>query len=150
MSTERIEATTLNKAITIEEDPCINNAYTINREYPYTITKKSTGHFVTASVDKDSGYVKVSINGNRESLHRLIALQWIPIPEHISMIPIDTLEVDNKNKVKSDYHIENLEWVTRSENAKNKTKYKDYTQSLISIMITMSFTIKRMTQNTEE
>ena len=108
------------------QDLCINSDYAICTEYPYTITRKSTGHVVKATIDSNSGYVKVSINGKPESLHRLVALQWIPIPEHISMIPLDELEVDHKNKVRSDFHIDNLEWVTRSENAKNKTKYKDY------------------------
>ena len=97
-----MSTTTANNTATINvtnavEDLCINSDYTISTVYPYTITRKSTGHIVTASADKDSGYVKVSINGNRTSLHRLIALQWIPIPEHISMIPIGALEVDHKN-----------------------------------------------------
>ena len=76
--------------------------------------------------------MKVAINGKPESLHRLIALQWIPIPEHRAMISTDELEVDHKNKVRTDYRIENLEWVTRSENAKNKTKYKDYTPDYVN------------------
>ena len=114
------------------QDLCINNDYTICTEYPYTITRKSTGHIVTTTIDRNSGYIKVAINGKPESLHRLIAIQWIPVPEHISMIPIDDLEVDHKNKIRSDYHIENLEWVTRSENSKNKTKYKDYTPDYVN------------------
>ena len=132
----------------IVEDLCINSDYTISTVYPYTITRKSTGHIVTASVDKNSGYVKVSINGNRESLHRLVALQWIPIPEHISMIPIGALEVDHKNKVRSDYHIENLEWVTRSENAKNKTKYKDYTPDYVNHLSSNAIAVTRYGSHT--
>ena len=108
------------------EDLCIDNAYSISTVYPYTITRKSTGHVVTVTTDRNSGYVKVNINGMSKTLHRLIALQWVPMPEHLSTIPIEELEVDHKNKVRSDYHIDNLEWVTRSENSKNKTKYKDY------------------------
>ena len=113
-------------------DLCINSDYTISTMYPYTITRKSTGHIVTTAIDRSSGYVKVAINGKPESLHRLVALQWIPVPEHISMIPLDELEVDHKNKVRSDFHIENLEWVTKSENAKNKTKYKEYTPDYVN------------------
>ena len=132
-----MSTTTANNAATINvtnavEDLCINSDYTISTVYPYTITRKSTKHVVTRTIDRNSGYVKVAINGKPESLHRLIALQWIPIPEHIAMIPTDELEVDHKDKVRSNFHIENLEWVTRSENSKNKTKYKDYTPDYVN------------------
>ena len=135
-----MSATMSNNAV---EDLCINSDYTISTVYPYTITRKSTKHVVTRTIDRNSGYVKVAIIGKPESLHRLIALQWIPIPEHIAMISIDELEVDHKNKVRSDYHIENLEWVTRSENAKNKTKYKDYTPDYVNNLSSNAIPVTR-------
>ena len=109
----------------VTEDLCIDNDYTINKEYPYTITKKSTGRVVTVSTNNE-GYLTVSINGKTKLLHRLIALQWIPLSDDLLMFNVDDLEVDHKDKIRSNYHIENLEWVTRSKNLKNKLSYKNY------------------------
>ena len=59
------------------------------------------------------------------------------------MIPIGALEVDHKDKIRSNYHIENLEWVTRSENSKNKTKYKDYTPDYVNNLSSNAIAVTR-------
>ena len=48
------------------------------------------------------------------TVHRLVALSFIPNPENYT-------EVDHKNRCKTDNKVQNLRWVTRSTNLKNRT-----------------------------
>lgn len=62
------------------------------------------------------GYILVSLNKNSETqwrkVHRLVAEAFIPNPESKRC-------VNHKNGIKSDNRVENLEWVTASENMKH-------------------------------
>jgi hypothetical protein len=91
--------------------------YEIHTLYPYEIRKKSDHRIVSRFFDKSAGYVRTNLysaDGNRKEwlLHRVIAIQWIPNPEDKSFV--DHIDGDHEN-----YHLENLRWVTGSENSRN-------------------------------
>jgi hypothetical protein len=58
------------------------------------------------------GYMKVSVGSRTVSVHRLVAVAFIPNPEHLR-------EVNHIDGNKANNNVENLEWVTRSQNMKH-------------------------------
>lgn len=59
-------------------------------------------------------HVHIMKNGkpSNQKVHRLIAITFLGIPK-------TKMDVNHKNGIKYDNRVENLEWVTRSENAKH-------------------------------
>ena len=66
------------------------------------------------------GYIRVNLSKNRKgktySIHRLVAIAFIENPENKPMI-------DHINTIRNDNRLENLRWVTRSENMQNTIVY---------------------------
>ena len=70
------------------------------------------------------GYERVTINNKQIAVHRLVALQHIPNPENKP-------EVNHINGVKNDNRVENLEWVTKSENRKHAFKFLSHKKTKV-------------------
>lgn len=69
--------------------------------------------FLKPSLNRDNGYLRVCLSNEikekRCSIHRLIAIHFIPNPENKP-------EINHINGIKTDNRIENLEWATSREN----------------------------------
>ena len=90
--------------------------YEILNVYPYTIRRKDNKYEVKENLT--DGYPRVHLENHQlYSKHRLICEQFLPNPENLPCI-------DHINRDRSDYHIENLRWVTESENSKNRTSHR--------------------------
>ena len=97
----------------------VDNDYEIFTEYPYQIRKISSKRIISEYHEKD-GYLRCTMNYKKYRKHRVIASQWI---ENDS--PETKTFIDHINHIRDDNHIENLRWVTQSENERNKASYKN-------------------------
>ena len=95
----------------------VDNDYEIFTEYPYQIRKINNKRIIR-EWHKNNGYLQCRMNGKNYHKHRVIALQWI---ENDS--PETKKFIDHINHIRDDNHINNLRWVTQSENSENKTSY---------------------------
>jgi hypothetical protein len=95
----------------------MNGEYEINREYPYHIRKKSKRHRYIRESKTETGYVVLSIDRKFVRKHNVIASQWLP--------NVDNKEtIDHINRDPSDNHLDNLHWVSFSDNTRNKRAHK--------------------------
>lgn len=94
-------------------DCVVDNDYEIYTEFPHQIRRKSTKRIIAENISHH-GYVRVKLNLKDKFKHVIVAKQFIPNPHNYT-------EVDHLNHIRTDYRIENLMWVSRSANAKNKS-----------------------------
>lgn len=87
-------------------------------EGKYYITQQgdvvnAKGKTLLFTINKQTGYKTVSLwknnKGSSKTIHRLVALTYLPNPNNLP-------EVNHIDGNKLNNHVDNLEWVTRSEN----------------------------------
>ena len=88
------------------------NDYEIEVEPPHRIRKRSNKRIVSQFVNKD--YVCVRLNGRKYLYHRILARHFIPNPNNLPC-------VDHIDRNKTNNSIENLRWVSISDNNRNRT-----------------------------
>ncbi|KAA6366298.1 MAG: hypothetical protein EZS28_038176 [Streblomastix strix] len=96
-----------------------NSEFEISTSEPWIIRRKEDG-FIPKFSKNNSGYLFGGIGGQMYLLHRLVGEQFVKNDDLINKT-----QIDHKNGVKDDNSIENLRWVSHSENQKNKTKHND-------------------------
>ena len=87
------------------------------------VWSKNSNRFLKAPVNS-SGYLNINLYKDKVnetcSIHRLVAEHYIPNPDKLP-------QVDHRYRDKTDNRVENLSWVTRSENGQNKGIQKNNT-----------------------
>lgn len=91
------------------------------------IKNTKTGQILNPGIG-GNGYRQVSLKMKdtntfrKQYVHRLVALYWLPNPDN-------KREVNHKNLDRTDNRVENLEWVTSSENQKHKYEKQNFKTS---------------------
>lgn len=90
----------------------ISNEYEINKNFPYYVRRVGSQKNELLTM-MDAGYLGINIHCHLYGFHRVVATQWIPNPNHYSI-------VDHINGNVQDWHVENLRWASRKENCRNR------------------------------
>ena len=90
--------------------------YEVETEPPHRIRRKRDERILKLTLHKASGYVNVRLNDHTYRYHRVLAKHFIPNPDELP-------EVDHIDRDKANNTLENLRWVTRSQNNSNRFKY---------------------------
>lgn len=93
----------------------------------YLITEKgeviSPNGLALKPFDKGTGYLQVSINGNKHLIHQLVADYFIPKPDNINNWTVDHIDENKKN---NDAY--NLQWLTLEDNIRKSLKFRGITK----------------------
>lgn len=93
-----------------------HDAYEILTTYPHTIRRKNDHRVCGESMNHD-GYIQIALNGKTFLKHRIVASQFIGNPNNFT-------DVDHINHDGTDNRIENLRWVSHSENTFNRSSHR--------------------------
>lgn len=130
--------------------------YTISRDG--VVTNIKTGKVKMPSLNKKTGYMYVLLHKNGKqhniTIHRLLALHYIPNPNGLRC-------VDHINRNKTDNRVENLRWVTQSQNGVNtncpphrneedRHVYRDKTGFIIQIQRNRMVVYRKWARTIEE
>jgi hypothetical protein len=110
------------KRYCIKKDGSI--VYDCLKEKAVKTHKTPEGYVVINEMITDTGKV------TRPRYHRLVAMNFIPVPERLKNISIDKLQINHLDENPSNNTISNLEWCTEKENKKHGNYIKNSTKNL--------------------
>ena len=87
--------------------------YCVSSIYPHRVKDIATDEFAKERMDS-KGYIRVKLDGRTYPKHRVIAEQFIPNPDNLP-------DVDHINRNRADNRLENLRWVSRADNNRNRS-----------------------------
>lgn len=104
--------------------PGYEGFYEIDRQGNIRKVAKTTGRRVYGFVKpfkRKSGYVAIRLTGADKKrrnyfVHQLVLLTYKPKP-------YDDLEPDHENRIRDDNRLDNLRWLTHTENVHNSSAY---------------------------
>ena len=108
--------------------------YQIFSEEPYQIRRKTNKRIVKEHIDKTDGYIRLMLNQKLYRKHIILAKQFIPNPDNLPCI-------DHINRIRTDNRIDNLRWVSHSDNSKNKTSHLNHEYNYVDNISDNSFEI---------
>ncbi|KAI5512118.1 His-Me finger endonucleases family [Trichomonas vaginalis G3] len=95
----------------------LDEKYEIHCCESFEVRNKKTKR-VLSEWEQNDGYARMRIGGKHYLKHVVIATHFIPNPNNLPF-------VDHINRIRNDNRLENLRWVTCSENNKNRGKFRD-------------------------
>ena len=124
--------------ITLDDFP----DYEIMKTYPHTIRKRKNKRRIKSrnndrkNSTEDNYYERITLNNRNQYVHRIIATQFIPNPNGYKF-------VDHINRIRCDNRVENLRWVSASDNNRNKTSSKNIECNYVSSLSENKIEIER-------
>ena len=90
--------------------------YEIEVDPPHRIRRIGGDKYVIPYVLRRSGYMQINLNGRNYRWHRILARHFIPNPNNLP-------QVDHIDRNPLNNSIDNLRWISASDNGRNKSRY---------------------------